>query len=287
MGVTRFALLLIGTLAVPACMGSRVVYETKSEFNLIQVIERGGVRYLVFDGGATQSSMNLSDTSELVLPYTRAFVSALAFAPEPSRVLVVGLGGGTIPKFLRRVLPDLAIDVVEIDPAVVDVARRFFGFREDRLMKVYVGDGRRFVEAAKDRYDIIFLDAYGADSIPFALTTREFLRACRAALSPGGIVAANVWSSSANRLYDSMLMTYADAFADVRVVRPPEGGNRIFIAFPAKAKAGRSSVAAAARAFVSAHRLSFDLAATVERGYEVPGAPPAGARVLVDADAPK
>ena len=147
----------------------------------------------------------------------KAMPVGLAFVKEPKRVLIVGLGGGTIPGFLHKHYPETSIDAVDIDPDVVDVAKRFFGFREDATMKAHVTDGRRFIEECKEPYDVIFLDAFGSDSIPYHLATREFLQAVRRATKPDGVVLGNVWSSSINRLYDSMVRTYQATFDELYI----------------------------------------------------------------------
>ena len=106
---------------------------------------------------------------------------ALALVAQPQRVLVVGLGGGSLPSLLRKHFPRLVIDVVDIDPVVVEVAKKFFGFREDAAMRVVVDDGRHYLQQYRDRYDIIFLDAFGDESTPYDLTTLEFLQSMRRA----------------------------------------------------------------------------------------------------------
>src|SRR5690606_19965983 len=157
------------------------------------------LRYLRFDrDGVDQSAIKPGDPTWLEFTYTRATMSVFAVAPEAKRVLVVGLGGGTIPMFLRRAAPEMEIDVVEIDPAVVKVAREHLELRLDDKLRVHVADGRRFIEESEATWDVIVLDAYGAEAIPRHLATRQFLEAVRARLAPGGVVAANLWAERVN-----------------------------------------------------------------------------------------
>ena len=156
----------------------------------------------------------------------------LSWPRNPLRVLIVGLGGGTLPSLLRKHYPRMAIDVVDIDPDVVAVAKKYFGFHEDALMHAYVEDGRRFIEKCKQPYDIIFLDAFGPENIPYDLATKEFLLAVRRAIGPNGVVAGNVWSQSSNPLHDAMLRTYQEVFDDVYVIETGESENEIFLALP-------------------------------------------------------
>lgn len=178
-----FAYIALIALVLLAHAGETVLYEKASAYNTIVVTEEdNGLRILRFGkNGARQSVVKLGDPDYLALPYVRSALVGLALSEDPRRFLVVGLGGGTLPMFLRKHYPNATIDAVDIDPEVVDVAKKFFGFREDALMNARVDDGRRFIEKVREPYDVIFLDAFGADSIPAHLTTQEFLRAVRPA----------------------------------------------------------------------------------------------------------
>src|SRR5712691_10181265 len=135
-------------LCALACAAQTVIYEKPSRYNTIIVTEdHNGLSTLIFErGGTRQRVVKQGDPDHLQLSYVRFAVVGLALCEEPRRVLVVGLGGGTLPTFLRKHYPNAAIDVAEIDLDVVDVAKRFFGFREDERMRAHVGDGRRFIE---------------------------------------------------------------------------------------------------------------------------------------------
>lgn len=248
-------------LVALAHAGETVLYEKASRYNTIVVTEGdGGVRTLRFGrGGARQSVVKPGDPDYLALPYARVALVGLALSGEPRRFLVVGLGGGTLPMFLRKYYPEAAIDAVDIDPKVVAVARKFFGFREDELMQAHVADGRRFIEKTRRPYDAIFLDAFGTDSIPTQLTTQEFLQAVRRAVAPGGVVIGNVWGRSANALYDSMVRTYQEVFDDLFILNVQGSGNVILLALPRRQPLDREALAQLAREVSAARRLPFDL----------------------------
>jgi spermidine synthase len=128
-------------------------------------------------------------------------------------VLIIGLGGGTIPRTLRQLLPETRIDVVEIDPAVVRVAARYFGFTAGDKTRVIETDGRVYVKRAlrgTQRYDLIMLDAFDHEYIPEHLLTQEFLQEVQSLLAPGGVLTANTFSSSG--LYEHESVTYAKVF---------------------------------------------------------------------------
>jgi spermidine synthase len=265
------AILAVGTAAV-APAEETVLYRHQSRYNRIVVTENDrGLRVLWFDDGRVrQSAARLDDPDYLEFRYLRVMPVGLAFVEAPLRMLVVGLGGGTLPVFLHRHWPQALVEAVDIDPDVVDAARRFFGFREDAGLRAYVSDGRRFVAARPDRYDLVFLDAYGADSIPYHLTTREFLTAVRASLRSGGAVVANLWSRDSNRLYDSMVRTYHDVFEEVVVFDVEQAGNKIVVALPRRRPVDRSAIAGRARQIALDHRFRFDLGQSALRGFRRP-----------------
>jgi len=191
----------------------------------------------------------------------------LALCEEPRRVLIVGLGGGTLPTFLRKYYPNAAIDAVDIDPEVVDVAKKFFGFREDEFMRAHVADGRQFIEQSRHPYDAIFLDAFGSDSVPAHLTTQEFLGAVRRALEPGGVVIGNIWGRYSNPLYDSMVRTYQEAFDELFILNVQGAGNMILLALPRRQPLNRDELAQLARKVSTARRFRFDLGELVNDGF--------------------
>jgi len=188
--------------------------------------------------------------------------------------------------FLRAHYPAATIDVAEIDPDVVDVAKKFFGFVEDERMRAHVGDGRQFIEKAPPGdYDIIFLDAFGAHDVPKHLTTREFLQITRRALRPNGVVVSNVWRPASNPLYDAMARTYQEAFEELLILDVPGDVNNIFLALPRRQPLGQGELALLARKVSTTKRFRFDLGDLVEYGFRHAREKNPQARVLRDADA--
>jgi spermidine synthase len=284
-----FALLALLAFAAAAVAEDKVLYEKASAYNKIKVIEDDqGLRTLRFDpDDASQSVVKLGDPDHVELPYAQAMPVGLALVDQPQRVLIIGLGGGTIPSFLRKHYPRTTIDIVDIDPDVVDVAKRFFGFQEDANMHVCVKDGRRFIEECRNPYDMIFLDAYGAENIPYMLTTKEFLQAVRRAVTPKGVVLGNVWTGDSNPLYDSMIRTYQNVFDELYVIDVEDSGNRIFIALPRKDRLTRDDLARQASKVSREQHFRFDLGKFVRSGYEFADKPNTAGRILLDKDKPK
>lgn len=204
----------LGSGALPAS-GEVILQTERSLYREIVVYEDNGVRCMRFTRltAARQSCIMLADRQRIVFEYLRMMLGALYLAPEPRNILVIGLGGGTLVDTLQRVLPDAEIDAVEIDPAVVRVATRFFGFEPGPRVRVNEVDGRVFVKRALRsgrRYDLVMLDAYDQEYIPEHLLTQEFLQEVKGVMTPRGVLAANTFSAS--RLYDHESTTYAAVF---------------------------------------------------------------------------
>lgn len=285
---TRVVVALWLGVALGACnragAGEVVITERTSDGYTVFVVEDDeGIRRLRFElHGVDQSAVKPGDPEHLVFAYMRTLVTAVALRPTPKRVLIVGIGGGTFPMFLRTHLPDVHIDAVDIDPVVVSVARDKLGFREDPRLVVHIADGRRFVEEATVTWDLIILDAYGQDNIPVHLATRQFLEAVRSRLSPGGLVAANLWSEHANARYLGMLRTYEAVFPEVHVVAPPQSESRIVLAFRDREALTHEALVQRANALKRDWKLRFDLGKLVDRGHAGPGQLPLGHLPLED-----
>ena len=274
-------------LAALGCAAQTVIYEKASPYNTIIVTEdHKGLRTLLFErGGGRQSVVKPGDPDHVELPYARVALAGLALCEEPRRILVVGLGGGTLPMFLRTHYPAATIDVAEIDPDVVDVAKKFFGFVDDERVRAHVSDGRQFIERARQAdYDVIFLDAFGAHDVPKQLTTKEFLQITRRALKPNGVVVSNVWRPASNPLYDSMVRTHQETFEELFILDVPGDVNNIFLALPRRQPLGRSELALLARKISTAKRFRFDLGELVEYGFLHARQKNLKAGVLRDAD---
>jgi spermidine synthase len=221
-------------LAAPAAR-AQLIHSEKSLYREVLVYEENGERCMCFTRQCRigrQSCIFLSDPHRFALNYTRMMLGGMLFTgPAPQRVLIIGLGGGSIPKALREILPQAQIDVAEIDPAVTRVAKRFFNFREDPKMKVIELDGRVYVKRAIRggvKYDAILLDAFDHEYIPEHLLTREFLAEVKSLLTPQGVVVGNTFSSS--KLYDHESTTYADVFGTFFNLK---AANRVIVARPA------------------------------------------------------
>lgn len=159
----------------------------------IAVSDERGIRSLHIGGEAIQSAMRISDPWSLHLDYTRCMMASLLFQPDPRTALILGLGGGSIAKFLYRRLRKVRTRAVEIDPRVVAVARAQFGLPpDDARLAVEVGDGATALDGAA--VDLLVVDAFDDETPAEPLATKEFFERARAALAPGGVMVANLMS---------------------------------------------------------------------------------------------
>jgi spermidine synthase len=211
-----FLAVFVLSAACSARADQRLVHSERSLYREVLVYESGDVRCMCFTRHCRvgrQSCMDKRNPDRIVMNYPKMMLGALFVNPAPRSVLVIGLGGGTIPRALRQLLPETRIDVVEIDPAVVRVASRYFGFEPGDKTQVIESDGRVYVKRTlrgTQRYDLIMLDAFDHEYIPEHLLTQEFLQEVKSLLAPGGVLAANTFSSSG--LYEHESVTYARVF---------------------------------------------------------------------------
>ena len=198
-----------------AAASAQDIYQEKSLYRNILVYDEQGLRCMKFgrQGTGRQTCISLKSPDTLVLNYTRMLLGALYLKPQPKNILIIGLGGGSLPSALKKIVPQASIETVELDPAVAKVAERFFGFTPSESNSVAIEDGRVFVKRAQKqekKYDIVILDAFDHVYVPEHMLTREYLLEVKSLLEKDGVLAANTFSSS--RLYDAESATYASVF---------------------------------------------------------------------------
>jgi spermidine synthase len=204
-------LLLMGT---PAGAAEKVLLERDSAFHRLFVTEEGHYRWLRADN-IWHTQMDLRDPQGRGLPYADYIDLAFVFNPDIRKVLVIGLGGGTVPKRFVRDYPNVIVDAVEIDPAVITIAKRYFYVKEGPRLRIHEADGRQFLRRSKEKWDLILLDAYYADTVPFFLTTKEFFLIVKDHLTPNGMLVNNVVGHIAgprSKFFRSVYKTMDDVF---------------------------------------------------------------------------
>lgn len=220
---TVAALVLVGAGAGSARIlppeAPEVVYARDTVYHRITVSDEGTVRYLKLDN-YWQSALDLEEPRRTVFRYADYMHVGMLFQPHPRRVLVIGMGGGTVPKRYLEDYPEVQVDVVDIDPEVVEVAHRFFGVPRGGRLRAFAQDGRQFVRRAREHYDHVLMDAYLRDTLPFHLATREFFQEVRAGLRPGGVFVVNVIGALEgphSRLFRAVYRTLREVYPAVYV----------------------------------------------------------------------
>ena len=184
------------------------IFVTKRQTNLVMSFQIKGWDY-------TESVVNLADPDDLPLRYTQTMTVAVSYPQSLAKILMLGLGGGSISAYLGRFIPDAFITTVEVDPGVISAAKAYFGLRETERIGFRAGDGRLFLNRNTERYDLILLDAYRGGYVPFHLLTREFYALVKERLAPGGAAAFNIHDGS--KLYASTLRTLAHVFRQLEL----------------------------------------------------------------------
>ena len=230
-------LLLLALLLLIPAVDARVLHSEKSLYQNVLVVERQRevcLQFTVRRDLRNQTCMNIDHPDEMLFSYTRMMMAALLLREDPESILVVGLGGGTLPMAFQQLFPEAHLDVVEIDTAVVRVAEKFFHFKASASTTLYTMDARVFGRRMKkqgQRYDLILLDAYNGEYIPEHLMTAEYLSETRTLLTETGVLAANTFAIST--LYDHESTTYAQVFGRFLNFRLPESANRVVLAMRA------------------------------------------------------
>lgn len=282
------ALALIG-LAVQSGFARRepprgLLFERMTPYQTLRVRESGGVRYLESDR-VLHSGMRLSD-GEPALNYARAASAALLLDPEIDSMLVLGMGAGHAGVHLQRRVPELTVDFVDIDPGVPEAAATWFGFEESPSRRVHVADGRRFLDDADRRWDYIYCDTYIGLSVPFHLTTREFLELVRERLEPGGVFGLNLAGSLSQPFPRAIYRTVSEVFPHVWTFPVPQSGNLLLLATgPAGPAPDAAELADRARRLDERHGFVPPLAELIARRLDQ-GVDLSGTPVLSDRFAP-
>jgi len=202
--------------------------KSASEDESVYVTEKYGVRSLHIGSDTIQSSMRLARPNDLELAYTRSMMAFLLFNDAPQRVLMVGLGGGSLAKFIYHRLPEAASEVLEINPQVVAVARRMFEVPAgDERFTVRVCDAADFIAREGPAYDTILVDGYDGESQVETLSSRAFYAACRRRLAARGVLVVNLWGS--DRAFDDCLERIESAFPAGALCLPAERPSNVIV----------------------------------------------------------
>ena len=255
----------------------------ETEFNDIFITKRRHELTMSFQlkgWDYTESVTNLRDPDDLPVHYTRFMPVALAYPETPAKILMIGLGGGSISTYLGRAMPEVAIDTVEIDAGVINAAKRYFGILETPKVKYLSADGRVFLNRNKQLYDLILVDAFHGGYVPFHLLTKEFYTLIKQRLAPGGAAAFNVHDGT--KLYISTIKTLNEVFPAVHLY--PTGEGEVIMVATAQPSPADDVLKERATALQQKHGFRYPLPGLVAK--RIPQPPLDMAELLTDDFAP-
>ena len=189
------SVVIIGLLIVPPGLVKETqgtIAERETTYGFVQIVQETGRIVMRFDDGIADQSVYRPDTALTGGEWDMSLVVPPMLAHGLHRVLVIGNAGGTTARALAAEYPGIHIDAVELDPVVTQLARQYMGLDSIPNLSVITADGREYLETTDQRYDMIVVDAYRQEYIPFYLATQEFFALMRGHLNPGGAIALNV-----------------------------------------------------------------------------------------------
>jgi spermidine synthase len=233
---------LLGLAALLWCESGRaqsdrvIVAEPPSKYHQIQVYDEGGIRTLSFNG-SWETKMSLRDPLTGHFEYTEYFQMPFIWNPQIKHVLMAGLGGGSTQRAYQHYFTNVMVDTVELDPVVVEVAKKYFNLVESPILHIHTNDARQFLRLSTNTYDLILMDAYYTSrygsAIPQELTTREFFTIAHARLGANGVLGYNIIGQITGyrqNLVGAMYRTMKEVFPQVYMFPANESQNIVFIA---------------------------------------------------------
>ncbi|MGE5386625.1 MAG: spermidine synthase-like protein [Betaproteobacteria bacterium] len=194
------------------------------------VIDDGELRYLYFSISLMQSAMRLKTPNTLELRYTQKMMGFLLFNPRPKRIVLIGLGGGSLIKFCYHRLPATHITAIEIDPHVLALREAFLLPPDDERLQTLQADGAEHLEQTEKGIDVLLLDAFDKTGFAPGLANRDFLESAHAKLSGSGILVINL--AGGRDSYEGLIDLVLEVFDHQALLLPvPKDGNNVLFAF--------------------------------------------------------
>ncbi len=209
----------------------QLIYSRSSAFHTIEVSQSDELRMLRTDQNAVQSALSLSRPQQLNLPYMHAMMAGLLFQPPPASVLMLGLGGGDLVRYLHYYLPGSRLTAVEIDADMVDVCRDYFSLPESEKIDIHIDDAMHFVTHDKHSYDMIMADIYHGTGAPVLLQEKAFFRHCYDRLDENGVLIVNLLTNDADTFRKILWLMRQQFARSTLCLTVPQHLNVIIFAF--------------------------------------------------------
>ncbi len=202
-----------------------------TQFPEITISEQDGVRSLHLGGTMVQSAMRIAAPNDLELFYTQCMMGFLLFNPKPKRILMAGLGGGSLAKFIFHTMPEVRLTVVETNPQVVTAARQYFELPdENEQFDIVIADGGQFIAERINAADVIMIDGFDDDYQVPSLCSQEFYDCAKLALRKNGVLVVNLLSR--DKALKSYLQRIENSFdGHIIAMMVETRGNLIVFAF--------------------------------------------------------
>ncbi len=247
--------------------------DVRSSYSHIRIRKTNNTRTLLFvrDSGeeVTESMVNLDRPHQLLVTYTRFMFLSYLFRPKPEKVLMVGLGGGAMVHFLQHYDANVKVDVVEIDPAIVSIADKYFGVRSGDNVNIMTKDGFEYLTKSGAAYDVIYMDAFlkpsrdtDSTGVPLRLKTLKFYAEIQKRLKPDGLVVFNL---NPHSTVDGDIKNIRDAFPQTYVFELPEYGGLVVVGSLARQRAQAATLRADAEQLDRRFRATFSFRDMVRR----------------------
>ncbi|MGH1407690.1 MAG: spermidine synthase [Rhodomicrobiaceae bacterium] len=245
----------------------KLLEKVESPYNTIYIYKQTPYITLAFGHKSrryVESRRNPNDLTELPVEYTKSFTIGMAYPKNLNSFLMIGMGGGSTSWYLHKSLPKAKVVAVELDPEIIRLSRKYYGFKQNGKQSenftISELDGRMHILRKKQKHDIIFVDAYRGQFVPFHLMTKEFFTLAKKRLSQGGVMVQNIEPST--MLYDSAIATISSVFDHVDVYRG--GGNIVAIAYDGEKKSIESLIDKATQ-LQETHKFRYALPALIQK----------------------
>ena len=236
---------------------NRKIHKSVADDSIVEVTETNGIRSLHLGSVTIQSSMKVKSPFELNLAYTRGMMGFLLFSDSVKHVLTIGLGGGSVPKYIWQNCPEIIQTVIEINPQIIHIARSHFTVPDnDVRLHVMEGDGLIYLAENQASTDCLMIDAFDAHGIPPDFCSQDFFDVCELSLTKSGIFAINLWGSDKN--FDSYLQRIERSFNNQTLMLPTgKPGNIVVFGFKQTPDLKITSLRERAKALEAHHKIEF------------------------------
>lgn len=215
-----------------------LIHQSHDDDGIIEVVDKAGIRALHFGSEARQSTMSLAEPDKLLSLYARTMMAWLLFKERSDNLLMIGLGGGVLPKYFLNNFPDGQIKVIEYRRSVVKIAHSYFGLPLSPRLKIKIEDAalymRRQSVKHQAQHDLIMVDAFDHEGMAEAVTQAAFFDSCKTLLTDDGVLAMNLWGTN-KYLFNQIAWKLQQVFSENMLFLPVRGrGNVIGFAFNEK-----------------------------------------------------